>query len=53
MIPGSLYNIAFVYSLSPVIVYLLAYPFTFYIKYPNLRPTIYLVKINMQKIYWD
>ena len=49
MIPGSLYNIAFVYSLSPVIVYLLAYPFTFYIKYPNLRPTIYLVKIKYAK----
>ena len=49
MIPGSLHNIAFVYSLSPVIVYLLAYPFTFYIKYPNLRPTIYLVKIKYAK----
>ena len=28
---------------------LLAYPFTFYIKYPNLRPTIYLVKIKYAK----
>ena len=35
--------------MSPVIVYLLAYPFTFYIKYPNLRPTIYLVKIKYAK----
>lgn len=49
LIVGSLYNVAFVYSLAPVIIYVIAYPYTFYIKYPQLRPSVFLVKFEFFK----
>ena len=39
---GSLFNVAFAFSISPIIVYLLAYPITFGIVYSYLRPSIKL-----------
>lgn len=40
----SLLLVAFAYSFSPVIVYLAAYPITFYKNYPQIRPKISAIK---------
>jgi len=37
---GDLFTVAFIYSISPVIIYLLAYPFTFRGKYRYLFPNV-------------
>lgn len=37
---GSLMGVAIVNTCSPLIVYLLCYPYTFYIRYPKLRPRL-------------
>ncbi len=41
---GSLFNVALVYSISPVLVYLFSYPFVFRGKYSALRPSIKYVR---------
>lgn len=45
----SLMWIALVNTAAPFIVYLLAYPVTFYYKYPQLRPSIHLVNMREAK----
>lgn len=45
----SLMHIAFVNTFAPLVVYLLAYPYTFYYKYPHLRPSLRLVDFNEAK----
>lgn len=45
----SLMLIALVNTASPLLVYLLAYPFTFYYKYPHLRPSLRLVDFKEAK----
>ena len=45
----SLMLIALVNTASPLLVYLLAYPFTFYYKYPHLRPSLKLIDIKEAK----
>lgn len=37
---GNLYLVALSFSLSPIVVYLLAYPFTFGVKYKKLKPSL-------------
>ena len=39
----SLMHIAFVNTAAPLIVYLFAYPYTFYYKYPHLKPSLSLI----------
>jgi O-antigen/teichoic acid export membrane protein len=46
---GDLSKVAITYSVAPVLVYLLAYPITFYLKYPYLRPAISSIKIKYTK----
>lgn len=46
---GSLYNVAFVFSMAPAIVFLIAYFFIFYSKYKFLCPTIATVKFRYSK----
>jgi len=46
---GDLSKVAITYSIAPVIVYLIAYPVTFYIKYPFLRPSFKSIKIKYTK----
>jgi O-antigen/teichoic acid export membrane protein len=46
---GDLSKVAITYSITPVLVYLIAYPITFYIKYPFLRPTLSAIKIKYAK----
>jgi O-antigen/teichoic acid export membrane protein len=41
--------IALVNTASPLLVYLLAYPFTFYYKYPHLRPSLKLIDFKEAK----
>ncbi|MGL6022547.1 MAG: lipopolysaccharide biosynthesis protein [Chitinophagaceae bacterium] len=43
---GSLYNVAFVFSMAPAVVFVIAYFFIFYSKYKFLRPTIATVKFK-------
>lgn len=45
----SLLWVAIAYSFSPVIIYLIAYPITFYKKYPELRPTLRSIKAKYFK----
>ena len=45
----SLMHVALVNTVSPLIVYLLAYPYTFYYKYPHLRPSLKLVDFKEAK----
>lgn len=45
----SLMLIALVNTASPLLVYLLAYPFTFYYKYPHLRPSLKLIDFKEAK----
>jgi len=42
----SLLHIALVNTASPLLVYLLAYPYTFFHKYPHLRPSLQLVRLR-------
>ena len=42
----SLLHIAFVNTTCPLLVYLIAYPYTFYYKYPHLRPAFSLVDLK-------
>jgi len=46
---GDLSKIAITYSITPVLVYLLAYPVTFYGKYKHLRPVFSAIKIKYAK----
>lgn len=41
---GSLYNVAFAFSISPIFIYLLAYPITFVKVYSFLRPALSFFK---------
>lgn len=43
---ASFANVVLVNVASPLLVYILAYPYTFYIRYPHLRPT--LCSINLK-----
>ena len=45
----SLMFIALVNTLSPLLVYLLAYPYTFFYKYPQLRPSFRLIDFKEAK----
>ena len=45
----SLMHIALVNTAAPFLTYLLAYPFTFYYKYPHLRPQYKLVNLTEAK----
>lgn len=45
----SLMHIALVNTLSPLLVYLLAYPYTFFYRYPHLRPSFKLVNFKEVK----
>ena len=45
----SLMLIALVNTLSPLLVYLLAYPYTFFYKYPQLRPSFRLIDFKEAK----
>ena len=42
----SLFHVAVVNTASPLIIYLLAFPYTFWIKYPHLRPSIRLINLK-------
>lgn len=46
---GSLFNVAVSFSLSPIIIYLAAYPITFYFVYRALRPSIRLFDAALLK----
>lgn len=43
---ATFYWIVVVNTLSPLVVYLLAYPFTFYLKYPELKPSLSCVRLR-------
>jgi len=45
----SLMFIALVNTVSPLLVYLLAYPYTFFYKYPQLRPSLRLIDFKEAK----
>lgn len=45
----SLMHIALVNTAAPLLVYLIAYPITFYYKYPQLRPAFSLIKLKEAK----
>lgn len=45
----SLMLIALVNTAGPLIVYLMAYPYTFYFKYPQLRPSLHLIDFKEGK----
>ena len=45
----SLMHIALVNTAAPFIVYVLAYPFTFHFRYPQLRPSLRLVNLSEAK----
>ena len=45
----SLMHIALVNTAAPLLVYLIAYPITFYYKYPQLRPSIKLINFKEAK----
>ena len=45
----SLMHIALVNTVAPLIIYLLAYPYTFYFKYPHLRPSFKLIDFKEAK----
>ena len=45
----SLMLIALVNTVSPLLVYLLAYPYTFFYKYPQLRPSLRLIDFKEAK----
>lgn len=46
---GSLFKVAITYSVSPLLIYILAYPITFLNVYPFLRPSIKYFKLNYLK----
>lgn len=45
----SLLNVAIAYSASPLIIYIITYPITFYCHYKEIRPTISCIKIKYAK----
>ena len=45
----SMMHIALVNTAAPLLVYLLAYPITFYYKYPQLRPALSLIRLKEAK----
>lgn len=47
---GNLSYVAIVFSSAPVVVYLLAYPFTFYYKYPYLAPKLSAIDFRHAKV---
>ncbi len=46
---GSLFNVALVFSVSPVVIYILAYPITFLFVYKGLRPSPRLFNKHLLK----
>lgn len=46
---GSLFKVATVFSVSPVVIYILAYPITFYYKYKQFRPSLKSIKMCYAK----
>jgi O-antigen/teichoic acid export membrane protein len=46
---GDLAKVVISYSCAPVLVYIIAYPVTFYFKYPYLRPCFSLIRIKYVK----
>ena len=46
---GSLFAVAMIYSISPLIIYLIAYPVTFLKIYPYLRPSVHCFKWHYLK----
>lgn len=46
---GSLFLVAFVYSIAPPLVYLLCYPITFYRLYPYLAPSLKFFRTTLLK----
>lgn len=47
---SNLMYIAVCYSASPVIAYLIAYPYTFHYKYKKLAPSIYAINLKYTKV---
>ena len=45
----SLFNVALAFSSSPIIVYILAYPVTFYAKYKEIRPSVKQIRLSHAK----
>lgn len=45
----SLLNVAIAYSVSPLIIYIIAYPITFYYKYKEIKPSISHIKLEHAK----
>ncbi len=45
----SLMNVALAFSLSPIIVYLIAYPYTFYCRYREIKPSIAKIRLEYVK----
>lgn len=43
---ATFFNVVVVNVFAPTLTYLLAYPYTFYIRYPELRPAISMVNLN-------
>ena len=39
-------NVVLVNTAAPLFVYLLSYPYTFYVKYPYLRPSFYMISMR-------
>lgn len=46
---GNLSMVAICFSFSPVLVYFLAYPYTFYVKYKKLRPSLKYIRWEYSK----
>ncbi|MCD8098647.1 MAG: hypothetical protein LUE31_11645 [Lachnospiraceae bacterium] len=44
--PGDLGKVAFVFSVAPILVYILAYPYTFKLKYKELAPRFSAVRLE-------
>lgn len=46
---GSLFQIALVNTAAPLLAYLISYPYTFYYKYPHLRPSLRAFRLKTAK----
>jgi len=46
---GNLAKVAITYSVAPILVYVIAYPVTFYVKYPFLKPAFSFIKLRYIK----
>lgn len=45
----SLFNVALAYSMSPIIVYILAYPVTFFVSFKEVRPSLRHIRLKYTK----